>query len=214
LSVGIVIPVKQLKNAKTRLSTFLNIEERKNLVLAMLNDVLDAVDNIKEKTPIFVLSSDYYVLELAKNRGFHIIKESISELNNSIAKVEQYFMGRKLSSILTLMADLPLIKPSDIQSILEEGKQYPLVLCPSKRLDGTNAVLKTLPPKIPPMFGYNSFQQYIKTAVKKRLKYSVLTNPRISVDVDLWEDAVFVAKNGKETRTGKILSKAIIEQLN
>ena len=66
-----IIPVSKFSNAKTRLSPFLTLEERENLLKAMLNDVTEALrDNVDD---IYIISADKEVLE--ENSGTNEEKE-------------------------------------------------------------------------------------------------------------------------------------------
>ena len=55
-----IIPVSKFSNGKTRLSPFLNLEERENLLKAMLKDVTSALKDCVDD--IYIISSDNIII--------------------------------------------------------------------------------------------------------------------------------------------------------
>ena len=67
-----VIPIKDLVNAKTRLSPALTSEERRNLFQAMAEDVLAAAAAATKLDGILVLTNDPDATKLAKRYGARV----------------------------------------------------------------------------------------------------------------------------------------------
>lgn len=70
-----VIPIKQLADAKQRLSGLLSAEERKALFTAMVADVLTAVEACASIDRIIIVTDDEEVAELATGFGAEIRPE-------------------------------------------------------------------------------------------------------------------------------------------
>ena len=63
-NVYAIIPVNQFAHAKTRLSPFLNPQEREHLLKAMLKDITNALRPVVDK--IVIISKDEDVLSYAR----------------------------------------------------------------------------------------------------------------------------------------------------
>ena len=66
MTITAVMPVKQLANAKQRLSSFLSASDRAALFSAMVRDVLTAVEACSLIDQIMVVTNDLEVSELGK----------------------------------------------------------------------------------------------------------------------------------------------------
>lgn len=72
---------------------------------------------------------------------------------------------RDFDKVLIIPADVPLVLKCDIHTLINKGKEYDIVIAPSKG-GGTNALL--LEPKaIPLRFGELSFFKHIEEAKKE-----------------------------------------------
>lgn len=127
----VIIPVSPINSLKTRLSEFLSGEERKNLLLNMLKDIIKALDGLD----IVIVSRDEEILDFAKNElKAETIKEKYKGLNNAI---KQAFEEIEDKEVIIIPADIPLIKKKHIEDILKLSKNYDLIIAPS-RGGGTN----------------------------------------------------------------------------
>ena len=77
----VLIPVKNLSNAKFRLSSVLNLEERHLLCLSMLSDVIRAVINVEQIKKIIVITSDEKIRAYTKKMGIISLNDKKNDLN-------------------------------------------------------------------------------------------------------------------------------------
>lgn len=204
----VIVPVKKLNEAKSRLSLFLSENERKQFCLEMLEDVLTAIRTTKGIFKIIVVSKDPQVLQIAKK--FHVFpfKESRSGLNQAISEAINWCIITNAKITLILPADIPLVSSEDLNRILAFGRTSSMVISPSRRGHGTNALLLNPPRAVPAFYGQDSFQRYIEEASKRGIRFHVYRSPRIAFDVDTIEDlADFVALNTSETRAYRFLKE-------
>ena len=131
--VNVIIPFKHV-NAKSRLAPVLSLEERQELALAMLRDVLEAVS---QTGPVTILSRPgFKELDLGLNVN---VVESGLELNNALnALIEDRQAKGWPTDLLIVMADLALLTKKDLLGIQETPGD--VVLSPG-RGGGTNMVL-------------------------------------------------------------------------
>jgi 2-phospho-L-lactate guanylyltransferase len=77
--VWAVVPVKELKSAKQRLSSCLSPEERRVLATVMLEDVLDAASAVRQLAGLLVITVDPVATSLASRYGARIVTEGARE---------------------------------------------------------------------------------------------------------------------------------------
>jgi len=213
VNASAIIPVKQLDKAKTRLSSLLSNNERREFCLEMLEDVLVAVTTSKCSRWTVVVSADPTVLQVAKRFGVFSLIESRLGLNQAVSEAIDWCVQNGAKSTLILPADIPSVTPRDLAKIFSLDKEAAMVISPSRSEDGTNALLLTPPNILPTFYGKHSFQRYIIEASKRAISFRTIKLPRIALDIDTVEDlAEFVKINAKETNTHKFLMEIGIPQ--
>ncbi len=206
--IFVIIPVKKLSEAKSRLSPLLSENERKEFCLKMLEDVLAAIAAKRGIYKTIVVSRDPRVLQVAKK--FHVFpyRENQSGLNQAISEAIDYCISMDAEATLILPSDIPLVSSEDVSKILAFDETSSVVICPSRGGNGTNALLLNPPKAIIPLYGENSFQRYINEASKQGISFRVYRSPRIALDIDNVEDlADFFALNAEKTRAYRFLAE-------
>jgi len=205
---ALILPVKDLRNAKKRLMHLLTPEERFGLASAMLADVTRALQGIRRAEKIFVVSNYPPALDAAEENGWEILREErqISE-SDSVDAASRTCEQRRVSALLRLPLDLPLVQPGDIDELLELECSAPgLVIVPSRDGTGTNAMLRTPPTLFPSHFGNGSFAKHLAEAENAGAQILVRRNPRLEMDVDDEADLVALLEHDVTgTETGRWL---------
>ena len=204
----IIIPVKRLDNAKSRLSSLLTEDERKQFCLKMLEDVLRTVKSTKHPHESVVVSKDPMMSKIAKDFDAVHLKERETGLNKTVSEAVDWSVKRGAVSVLVLPADIPLVVPTDLNRMLTLGEKASMVISPSKDGRGTNALLLTPPNISPTFYGPHSFQRHIKEASKLKISFRRYRSPRIALDIDTVENLKYFASlKAKETSAYKLLEK-------
>ena len=107
---ALLLPVKDLKNAKKRLMSALTPEERFGLAEAMLADTIRAVQGARAAEKIFVVTNYGPVMDLAKKNGWQVLREErqISE-SDSVDAASRICEERGVRNLLRVPLDLPLV---------------------------------------------------------------------------------------------------------
>ena len=114
-----VIPIKQLADAKQRLSGLLNSDERKRLFQAMVEDVLTAVEACTFIDNIVVVTDDQAVAELARSYGAEIRPEPDSPgLIEAVTQTGKQLAAEGVDCMLFLPGDVPLVTPEELEVVL------------------------------------------------------------------------------------------------
>src|SRR5947209_2861583 len=107
--IGALVPAKALDQAKTRLAALLSEEERRRLALAMLEDVVSALQSVPRIDAIAVVSPDSDVLDRALGMGVQVIAEldSTSGINEALSYARDVRSRQGLAALLVVLADVP-----------------------------------------------------------------------------------------------------------
>src|SRR6266403_55983 len=183
---ALLLPVKDLHNAKKRLIGALSPEERFALAEAMLADTFRAVKAIRCAEKVFVVTNYEPAMHLAEENRWEILREEqqLSE-SHSVDAASKICEQWGVTGLLRLPLDLPLIQSSDIDELLAATCPGPsLLIVPSRDGTGTNAILRTPPTLFPSHFGNGSFAKHLAEAGKAGARVMVRRNPRLEMDVD------------------------------
>src|SRR6266700_2478861 len=185
----ILVPVKNLENAKQRLASLLDQDTRTELAQAMLHDVLDALSACCSYSEISLVTSDPFVLDLAQAFSFQVIPDPTNRSEtDAIEMATQLCESRGVESTLVIPADIPLIQPSEVTAILQAAPEKGSVLVPAADRRGTNAVLRRPAALFPLRFGNDSFKPHLAAAKATGKPCVVLSPPGIGLDIDTTED--------------------------
>src|SRR5882724_10899714 len=182
----LLLPVKDLHNAKKRLIGALSPEERFGLAQAMLKDTIRAVKDIRCAEKVFVVTNYEPAMHLAEENRWEILREEqqISE-SHSVDAASKICEQWGVTGLLRLPLDLPLIQSSDIDELLAADCQSPgLLIVPSRDGAGTNAILRTPPTIFPSHFGSGSFVKHCTEAQRAGAYIVIRRNARLEMDVD------------------------------
>ena len=133
-----IIPVKPLNQSKTRLAAVLPAAERVDLSRRLAQRTIHLAHQVGE---VVLVSRDPTVRKLAKQAGAWALVEAGQELNQALQQASDWVTARGGQAVLILPGDLPLLQLSDLTEIVAVGQRPPsVVIAPSQRLDGTNAL--------------------------------------------------------------------------
>ena len=204
-----IVPVKSLSEAKRRLANHLDPEERRALVLAMLDDVLTALGKSRLFSETHVISPDLSLERTARNHRVGFIRQKGAGLNAAIRQAMRYLARSNVSSVTTVLADLPLAKPSDFTELVRISDQSPrVVLAPSLK-GGTNVMLRSPPNLIKTSYGRWSYAKHLRAGQGKNVPVYSVSNPRLSFDVDTIEDlkALVELDASRRTNAGRVADR-------
>jgi 2-phospho-L-lactate guanylyltransferase len=201
----ILVPVKNLADAKQRLSPILTAEERFALAQAMCEDVLQALASWQNRPAVAVVTSDSFAREQAARFNFEVVADDNSGETNAIAMATAICRGRGAGSTLVVPADIPLIDPAELQKIADNAPPGGAVLVPDAARRGTNAAWRSPGDLFPLRFGNDSFLPHLAAAKATGLPCVVLELPGIARDVDRPEDLHELAAASGDRRSQKLV---------
>lgn len=174
-----LIPMKELSQAKARLSPALDKASRRMLVIAMFRDVLAAALACDALDSVAVVSRDADVQSIAAAADATSLAEA-GDLNEALTAAAQKLRERGVERIVVLVGDLPLARPDEIAQVLAADAD--VVIVPSQD-GGTNAL--SLPPgAIDFQFGPASAARHVLAAHDAGLSVLQLQLRGLGFDVD------------------------------
>lgn len=202
----ILVPVKNLSNAKQRLAAVLDQSSRTDLAQTMLLDVLETLANWTNHPDVGIVTNDPYALELARRFAFTVIPDNanISE-TDAIEMATRYCESHGVESTLVIPGDIPLIQASELQSIFDAAPEEGTVLSPAGDGRGTNAAFRRPAGLFPLRFGNDSFKPHFAAAKATGKPCVVLSFQGIAMDVDNPSDLTLLAVTPGETRSQRLI---------
>ncbi|HEV2687439.1 MAG TPA: 2-phospho-L-lactate guanylyltransferase [Bryobacteraceae bacterium] len=202
----ILVPVKNLANAKQRLSSVLNPEERLALAQAMCEDVLQELARWRARPGVAVVTGDPFARDLAARFDFEVIADSVNPgETGAIEMATAECRRRGAARTLVIPADIPLIETSELQKIVDSAPPGGAVLVPDAAGRGTNAALRVPADLFPLRFGNDSFLPHLAAAKATGKPCVVLELPGIALDIDRPEDLQELAAAKGERRSQRLV---------
>ena len=182
----LLLPVKDLRNAKQRLAGVMSPSQRFALAQAMLTDTMRAVNRIRSAVKIFVITNYEPAARAALQNGWEILREDQQTSESaSVDAASRICAERGVSALLRLPLDLPLLQAEDVDELLDCACSAPgMLIVPSSDGTGTNALLRTPPTLFPSHFGTGSFAKHLAEGERAGAQIVIHRNPRLEMDVD------------------------------
>ncbi|MGA8154481.1 MAG: 2-phospho-L-lactate guanylyltransferase [Terriglobales bacterium] len=201
----ILVPVKNLSNAKQRLAAVLDQESRTELAQAMLFDVLEALAAWTDRPGVGVVTSDLFAISLAQRFCFEVIPDNANRSETeAIEMATQVCESRGIDSTLVIPGDVPLIQSVELEQILKSAPAEGSVLAPAADGRGTNAAFRRPAGLFPLRFGNESFKPHLAAAHATGKPCVVLSLPGIALDVDSPSDLRQLAEAAGNTRSQRL----------
>ena len=126
--VGLVIAVKRLAAAKTRLAPVFSAATRESVVLAMMVDTIKAALAVPALQSVTVVTPDQVAAEAALELGAHVLSAPTPEghrnpLNNAISAAEAAIRESTVN-VVALQGDLPALQPQELREAIAAARGY------------------------------------------------------------------------------------------
>jgi 2-phospho-L-lactate/phosphoenolpyruvate guanylyltransferase len=182
VETDVLIPLKRLDAAKTRLAPALTNVERGRLMAGMLAWVVRAAVRAGAGR-VALASSDPAAPGLARSLGVECVSDGGLPWNEGLVHARS-LLERPAAAVLYLAGDLPLIDEADVTALVEAGGEATAVI--GRAHDGgTNALWVCPPAALEPAFGaVGSASVHAARAHEHGLDAMILDRPAIAHDVD------------------------------
>jgi 2-phospho-L-lactate guanylyltransferase len=199
--IAAVVPVKALDASKSRLAGR-DREWARDLSLAMMGDVIEALRQVAALARVAVVTPDPQVARAAEQAGAEALLRDAPGLNASIELAAAELAREPGAGVLVVLGDVAALAADEVARLLEAGAAGGVALAPS-RDGGTSALLRIPRDVIPARFGPDSAKRHREEALRAGVRYVELALPSLAIDVDVSEDAVEILRCetlGRRTR--------------
>ena len=203
MSTWAIVPFRGSSKAKRRLEHAIPHETRSRLVLAMLDDVLEALTQATILDGILLVSRSPEATDIARKWGITQFKENGNSLVEALVEASDALRnsyGARTAMIVP--GDVPLITGEAVDAILRV--QSDVTVVPDANKVGTNALVCRPPNAFPYVFDGRSFHPHVEAALNAGLKVKTVQSELFNIDVDTYEDLIKLGAVNNTTRTGQL----------
>ncbi|MEE3062713.1 MAG: 2-phospho-L-lactate guanylyltransferase [Actinomycetota bacterium] len=157
--VALIIAVKRLAAAKTRLAPVFSARTRETVVLAMLVDTVTAAAGVGAVGSISVITPDNAAAAAAERLGAQVIADPTPQghddpLNHAIATAER-LVAESFSNVVALQGDLPALQTQELAEAIAAARAHQRSFVADRLGTGT-AALCAFGTALDPHFGSDS----------------------------------------------------------
>ncbi|WP_422748434.1 2-phospho-L-lactate guanylyltransferase [Mycobacterium sp. WMMD1722] len=199
--VAVIVAVKRLAAAKTRLAPVFSVATREAVVLAMLVDTITAAAAVAGVT---VVTPDAAAADAARRLGARVLDDPTPDghpdpLNNAIAAAEAQLRAT-VPNVVALQGDLPALRSAELSAALTAARAHPRSFVADRHGTGT-AALFAFGVGLEPRFGAGSAERHRRSgAVELTVAW-----PGLRCDIDTPEDLLAAQRLG----VGPVTARAI-----
>ncbi|MEH6650853.1 MAG: 2-phospho-L-lactate guanylyltransferase [Motiliproteus sp.] len=185
----IVIPMKDPRQSKQRLSGVLNPANRQQLALSMFTHSLEFFQTHFPAYTVLVVTRSERIRAIAKRHQAEVLMETPpGGLNGAASQAAQWSRQQGYESQLLIPADIAVLDEHEIGQLLDQLWDAPWVsICPADD-GGTNALMTSPPDVIPFRFGIDSCEEHLAVARKLGVHSVVNEMKNLAFDVDSPDD--------------------------
>ncbi len=183
MRLAAIIPVKTFSNAKSRLG--LPCDTRDALCRMMLEEVLRTVSLSPQIDSVVVVSGDQAAFDVARPFGVVEIEDAAeSGVNDAVALADRHLTGDSFDASVVFPQDIPFMMPQDIDFMLRFWRMPSCIVVPSRRLDGTNALLRAPADLMGTHYDEDSYTIHLSAARQRTANTSLVFIRRMMLDID------------------------------
>ena len=204
--VGLVIAVKRLADAKTRLASVFAGGSREHLVLAMLRDTIAAARAVSVLHSITIVTPDETAAAAARGLGAEVLPDPTPSSDpdplNSAILAAAAAVGGRAPNIAVLQGDLPALRSVELEEALTQGRSHRRSFVADRHGSGTAALFAFGSP-LDPRFGADSAHRHRDSGAVE------LTGPwpGLRCDIDTPEDLAAAERLGVGAATAEALRR-------
>ncbi|MCF6386868.1 2-phospho-L-lactate guanylyltransferase [Mycobacterium sp. MBM] len=200
--VGVLIAVKRLTDAKTRLAPVLSAPARESLALAMLVDTVNAASAVAAVSSITVVTPDSGAAAAARELGAQAVLDPTpaghpDPLNNALIAAES---AVGLTNIVVLQGDLPALRSEELAGALAAAGEFARSFVSDRHGTGTSALFAFDVP-LDPRFGSESTRRHADSGAVELHGHW----PGLRCDIDTPDDLTTAVRIGLGPATHRVV---------
>ncbi|GGL96894.1 2-phospho-L-lactate guanylyltransferase [Streptomyces fumigatiscleroticus] len=207
----LVVPVKPLARAKSRLADTADDGLRPELALAFAQDTVTAALACPAVADVAVVTDDARAGRELSALGARIVTdEPGGGLNAALAHAATAVRaGRPGSAVAALNADLPALRPGELARVLRAAAEFPRAFLPDAAAIGTTLLAATPGRELRPAFGEGSRARHRGTGAVELCLGNV---DSVRQDVDTGDDLRAALALGVGPHTAAVAARLLIPE--
>jgi 2-phospho-L-lactate/phosphoenolpyruvate guanylyltransferase len=206
MRAALLIPVKNLTNAKQRLAEALDQSQRAQLAEAMLRDVMNAAAGITGRLDVFLVTGDLRARAMAAEFHFGVIEDTRNESETAAIQAATAWCEQQgYDTTVVVPGDIPLITSVELHQVLDAAPAEGAVFVPAYDRRGSNCILRRPASMIPLHFGNDSFLPHCEAMKKTGKPLIVLELPGIGLDIDNPHEMELLVRREGDTDSQRLL---------
>lgn len=163
----------------------------------MLERVLESTSQSKAITRTILVSRDEGAFEIGKRfNTVQIFEDNESGVNHAVSLADRYLAENGFDTSVVFPQDIPMMQPQDITSLIKfQTMKNSLLVVPSRKFDGTNALVRTPVDIMETHYDEDSYKIHLTTGKSRKISTSFVLISRIMWDVDSRSDLEFIMSN-------------------
>lgn len=184
---SLVVPLKPLVRAKSRLAGAAGEEFRPRLALAFALDTVTAALACANVRDVVVVTDDPLAGGRLAGLGARVVPDTPARgLNAALAHGAGAVRARRPGAALAaLNADLPALRPAELELVLHSASQFPRAFLADAADIGTTLLTATSGAELEPAFGGASRARHLASGARELTAHRA---PSVRRDVDTAED--------------------------
>ena len=192
--IDVLVPLKRLDRAKSRLGEALDAAARARLMRALVDRTLAEAARAPSVGRLVLVSSDRCSAEIAAAHGIAWFDDRGLPWNEALAAATREAVLSE--DVLILSADLPLVTSDDVEALVAAAPPRGLAIARARDA-GTNAVLLRPGGAILTCFGVaGSAAEHARLAGEAGLRAVIVDRPGLATDLDTSADLREVLRIG------------------
>ena len=202
-----VVPFKGSVAAKGRLASHLSADERHELVINMLDDVLYALTNSRLLKGVVIVSRASEAGGFARRHGVELYADRADDLSGAVVEAGHHVVNTYgATGTFFVPGDVPLITSEEIDTAIKNHLDVTII--PDRNDVGTNGLLSSPPNAFRYLFDGKSFKPHRREATQAGYQPRVLRLPGFSLDIDTIDELIELARKDRDIASLRFLKKS------
>ena len=195
MSATAIVPIKRFAAAKQRLGLGIDEGRRRDLVAAMLRDVLAAIARARMVADTIVVTGEPEAEAIASEAGAAVLADPADSGHSEAALIGiKAAAAVGASCVVLLPGDCPLLDPRELDRLLTGVPERYVAVVPDRHGTGTNALVLSPPDAIRPAFGEGSCERHVEAARAATIPHAVERLESLALDLDTPADMVALTR--------------------
>jgi 2-phospho-L-lactate guanylyltransferase len=195
--VWVVVVARVANGAKSRLALTLDFEQRRDLALAMLADVLEVCSRARDiVSGVVAVVDDSSARLVAEHAGAIVVHDPTpGDMNLAVGLGLRAVGELGAQTAIILPGDIPLLNSEDLGNLMAaaDGASRAVVVGASRDRQGTNALLLRPLDVIAPAFGPPSVERHVRAGLAAGAVTRLVPDLGLALDIDTPADLAALA---------------------